>query len=553
VALAPLTLPGSARADVGDVAASSAVRLFVARATESQPGFALTPENASAVAEICRRLDGIPLAIELAAARLRLLTPAALVDRLENRLDLPGAQVDLPERQRTLRATVDWSYRLLGERERALLGRLSVFAGGWTVETAEALGADGDVLATLSSLVDSSLVTVDDTASAGPRFRMLGVVRDYAAERLAAGGDRDAAWTRLLDVVADFVERADAGLRTSYRAWAARIDDELDNIRAAWGRATEAGDAPTAFRIAAPLAYYYWSRNLLVEGLPLLERLSALPSVDQLDAPARGRLCWARGTAKIVVGQAAAARPLLEEALRVGRELEDAELVSRAMTSLSYLVEGDEIVPVRTALEEGAAHFRRSGDRVNEAYGLQALGQLVMRSGDLDAAAAVFDRCRVIAEEMDNDHLQAVALHQSGFTALLQGEPERARGLFEASVAANAHLLDQEGLAVCLDGFAAVAGAERRFVEAARLHSAAARLRAGLGISLWRVLQPIHDEGTAAARAALGDPRFEQERRAGAAMGASEALAYAREAVAGHTVAPRGAADGIDDPRVSRP
>ena len=244
--LRPLAVPeqdGDIRPQ--EAAVSPAVQLFLARAAEARPDFALTAENAAAVAEICRRLDGVPLAIELVAARTRVLPPAVLLERLGGRLDLGGDYADLPERQRTLRSTVDWSYRLLDAGERALLAWLSVFVGGWTVQAAEAVGAGTepgrshpDVMTTLSSLVDKSLVTVEDGGSAGPRFRMLGAVAEYAAERLDERGEREAAADRLVVFVGHLVEEAADGMRTAHRPWAARIDDELGNVRVAWRHTT---------------------------------------------------------------------------------------------------------------------------------------------------------------------------------------------------------------------------------------------------------------------------------------------------------------------------
>ncbi|MGY1663374.1 ATP-binding protein [Geodermatophilus sp. SYSU D00705] len=546
--LAPLAVPtaeDSTRAS--GVADSPAVQLFVARAVEVDPRFVLTAENAGDVGEICRRLDGIPLAIELAAARVRMLPPSALRDRLGQRLDLDSGLVDLPERQRTLRSTLDWSYRLLDPPERLLLTRLSVFPGGWTLRAAEAMaGTDGgssgpaDVVTLVSSLVDKSLVTADDGASAAPRFRMLGVIRQYAEERLDERSERKAALDRMAEVVMSFVREVGAGLTTGFHRWAPLVDDELDNVRLAWRHAVEVDDAQTAYAIATPLAYYFWARSLIPEVLELADAMAALPSASRLDPAARGRLLWARATSFYSMGRPEGAGAMLAEALRMAEDAGDEELGIRARVSLSYLATEAEIPPLRTELEAGVAWFRRRGELMGAAYTLSALGQLIMRSGEVAGVAAVYEECLRLGEQIDNDHLQTLALHQLGFDALLRGQPDRARVMFDRSLAANEGLLDQEGVSYCLDGLAVVARMEGRMGTAARLHAAAERIRGSLGVSSWPVLRPFHDDGVAAVRSALGVDRFEREWRAGLQLRPADALAHARQ----HRPDVRAAQDG---------
>lgn len=535
--LAPLAVPTPDDSTLASgVADSPAVQLFVARAVEVNPGFVLTAENAADVGEICRRLDGIPLAIELAAARVRMLPPSALRDRLGQRLDLDSGLVDLPERQRTLRSTLDWSYRLLDPPERLLLTRLSVFPGGWTLRAAEAMAAtDGgtsgtsDVVTLVSSLVDKSLVSPDDGASAGPRFRMLGVIRQYAEERLDELSERKAALDRMTEVITAFVQEVGAGLRTGFHRGAALVDDELDNIRLAWRHAVEIDDAETAYAIATPLAYYFWARSLMQEAVELADAVAALPSASRLDPAARGRLLWGRATSFFSMGRPEGADAMLTEALSMAEVAGDEELAIRARVSLSYLATEAEIPRLRTALEDGVAWYRRRGELMGAAYTLSALGQLLMQSGEVADVAAVYQECLRLGEQIDNEHLQTLALHQLGFDALLHGQPDRARAMFDSSLAANEGLLDQEGVSYCLDGFAVVARMEGGMGKAARLHAAAGRLRGSLGISAWPVLRQFHDEGVAAVRSALGVDQFEGEWAAGLQMRPAEALAHARQ------------------------
>jgi tetratricopeptide (TPR) repeat protein len=432
---------------------------------------------------------------------------------------------------------MDWSYQLLDADERALLARLSVFAGGWTIEAAEAMGIGPepdqqhpvDVLTTLSSLVNKSLVMVDDGGSAGPRFRMLGAVAEYAAERLDDRGQRVAALDRLVEVVGRLVEDAADGMRTAHRPWAARLDDELSNVRAAWRHTIARDRAEIAYRIFIRLAYYFWSRSLLPELVAVVNELVALPSASRLDEAAHGRLLWGQAITNLAVGRVDGVRPMLEEALRIGDRLGDLDLVVRVSTGLSYLAGVHDAPEARQTLEKSVTQLRLSGDLANTAYTLATLAQLARRSGDVERATALYEECLGLAEQVDNEHLQTLVLHQLGFTALLEGKPTRAREYFQASVAANLNLLDQEGLAYCLDGFAAVAQADGNPQAAVRLHAAAAHRRDVIGISTWPELQPLLDEWVDAARSALEKPRFEQEWAAGTRMRSVDVLAYAQD------------------------
>ena len=521
-----LRVRGEVEWPLGALGADSAAQLFLARAPEVD----LTADNAARIAEICRRLDGIPLAIEFAAGWVRVLGLSALLERLAGRLDLGGRLSDVPERQRTLRSTLDWSHELLGDEERALLAWLSVFAGGWTIAAAEAVGAasatplTSDALTTLSSLVDKSLVTVDVASGSGPRFRFLGVVAEYAAEKLDERGERGPAADVLLGSVVALSHAAAAGLGTSYRSWARRLDDELENVRAAWRHALASDQALPAYTIAINLAYYLWSRSLLPELLVVLDQLVALPSSARLDDAARGRLLWGRAITRIEVGQLDGVGELLEQAVRVGEDLGDVDLQVRALTALSYAAGDEDLEAVRAALAAGVEHLRRGRDGLNTAYALVALAQAFLRSGDPTAAASACEDGLFLARGMDNNHLEVVTLHLLGFATLLRGELTAAGTQFDASIAANENLTDQEGLAYCLDGLAAVTLAEGDARAAARLLGAAARLRDVLGISAWPALRPIIEATTAAVRSALGPDLFREQHQAGAALRPAEAV-----------------------------
>ena len=320
VTLAPLAIPSaSQQADAETIGRSAAVRLLVARARQVRPDFAVTADNAAAVAELCRRLDGIPLALELAAAQLRLLTPATLLRRLGTRLDrsldLAASTVDTPGRQRTLRATIQWSYSLLGQAERALLARLSVFTGSWTVEAADAVGAaegDLDAVDTLASLLAQSLILIDESDPAEPCFRMLNTIRVFAAEQLADRGEADATVIRLNGYLLRLVESVrDALPGPDHRAVGERLDRERDDIRSAIDWALRTDDADTVGRLLASLFIYWWSRGLLSMTHELAEQAAALPSAASLPPASTAFLLSARGMSLLMIGRAAEAEPLL--------------------------------------------------------------------------------------------------------------------------------------------------------------------------------------------------------------------------------------------------
>jgi predicted ATPase len=295
--------PPAATAAAAQLLASPAVRLFAARAQAALPEFALTPENVAAVAAICRRLDGLPLAIELAAARAKLFSPAALLARLEGGLGiLAGGARDLPARQRTMRDAIAWSHDLLAPGERVLFRRLAPFAGGWTLDAAEAVACargDGqpdcgvpDALDGLASLADQSLIQVERDRDGEPWFSLLETVREHARERLEASGEADAARRRHAAYYLALAGRAGPALQgREQRAWVERLGRELGNVRAALRSFLADGDAEGALRLGILLGLYWWLAGLLTEGRELLG--AALAADRGGDAPSRtAALVW---------------------------------------------------------------------------------------------------------------------------------------------------------------------------------------------------------------------------------------------------------------------
>ena len=319
----PLDLPG------GDapLADAPAVRLFLQRAQAVKPSFALDDENAEAVAAICHRLDGLPLALELAAARVKMLSPQAILSRLEKRLDLlTGGAEDLPERQRTLRDAIEWSYNLLEPSEQTLLARLGVFAGGCSLEIADAVAGEGMALGesfeALASLVDKSLVRQRDGAEGEPRFGLLETIREYALERLEQGGELDELRRRHALRFLELVEAAEPELsRANQALWLDRLDEENDNIRAAVSWAVGAGETELALRLAGALVRFWSTRGLMREGRARLAE--ALVAPGSVEPGTLAKAYFAAGYAAVGEGDFLAARSDFERSLEHAREAAD--------------------------------------------------------------------------------------------------------------------------------------------------------------------------------------------------------------------------------------
>lgn len=565
--LAPLPTPADG-AGVVEVADSDAVRLFIARMQEVRPGSMLTADNAAAIAAIVSRLDGIPLAIELAAAQTRVLSPEALLPWLDSRLDFQAGFVDLPDRQRTLRATIDWSYHLLSPREQALLASLSVFPAGWRLEAAQAVasrqtgdewedggggdrqGEAADVLTTLSALIAASLVIVDGEAAVDPRFRMLSTVREYAAERLAAGEQTAPTRRRMTTYLRDLVARLEPELygkdsRLAYE----RLDAELDNLRAALGWAVEADEAEDAASVLVALGLYWLARGLIPPMVALSDQVAALPSAVTMPAELDGWLLWQRGMGRIWLGRADEAKTLLSDFIARVPALSDDRLLPRAQIALALALPYDtEAAEARALLDAALSHSRRSQDKFGTTFALTYRGLMAMRDGDLAGATAMHTEALTVAEELEHDFLRARALNHLGLDALLSGDAAQARQHFTACV----ELLpsaDLETALYCLGGFAGVAARLGRPEDAARLLAAAQRARATAGIAIWSLLQPLANAVEKQIRQALEPRRFIELTAAGAGMTTAEALVYAISATGdGDQPLPAPARPGADRP-----
>ncbi|PYO39393.1 MAG: XRE family transcriptional regulator, partial [Gemmatimonadetes bacterium] len=513
---------------------SEAVRLFIERAGAARPDFELSERNAQAVAEVCVRLDGIPLAIELAAARVPVLTPEQLAARLDDRFRLlvGGSRSALP-RQQTLRATVDWSYDLLAEPERRLFDRLSVFAGGWSLEAAEAVGAgDGvdpsGVLDLLGRLVAKSLVVADPGPEGAMRYRLLETIRAYGREKLHEAGEEAALGQRHLDWCLALAERAEPELLgRNQAAWLDRLETEHDNLRAALRWCLESGDGETGLRLAGALGRFWFVRGYLSEGSRWFEQLFALPSTMTAE-DARAKALSAAGLLAAVRGDHERAGRFLEEALALWRELGDKHRIARSLNNLGGLAyQQGEYRTARCWYEEALALWREVGDQRGIANQVISLGVLARQEGDYQQAAQLCEGALALFEERGDQEGIALASMVLGAVAHNRGDTERAQALLKESLIVFSELGDKSNIAECLELLAGLASAQGQPIRAARLCGSAQALIESIGLTPAPADRYQYERNVAAVRASLGEAAFAAAWAEGRAMPLEQAIASA--------------------------
>jgi predicted ATPase/DNA-binding SARP family transcriptional activator len=500
----PLPVPAAAGV-FEELVGNDAVRLFAARAQAADPGFALTDSNVGNVAAVCRRLDGLPLAIELAAARVKVLTPVALERRLGQALELlvDGAR-DLPARQQTLRATLDWSYELLPEPERALLARLAVFTGGWTLEDAEAV-LGGATATGLASLVDSSLVRRGGSPEA-PRFGLLETIREYALERLRAEGEEDE-YRRLHAVhFVEVAERAWAAIREGGGAeaeWYGLLDVEQENLRSAGAWASEAGEVEVEVRLAVAQRWFWLVRGRLGEGHRAFARaVAATGGKPALHAAALA----GTATFSVRLGAFEEAKALFERALALYRELDDLDEISRCIAELGGVAVAERDLERAAQLyTESISIFEQTGNKIRLAVALANLAAIAAEAGD-PAAAAEHGR-RAIALQRENGDADGlgVSLANLARVHLGRGEVADARVTLAESMEIAKRLGYQLLLAYTLGAAAELAAREGRPAGAARLIGASAALFEAISMPMPDVERDEQGRTLAAIRPVLGD------------------------------------------------
>jgi predicted ATPase/DNA-binding XRE family transcriptional regulator len=565
----PLRLPPAGdRPSPEELGRYEGIRLFMQRAQAANSRFTISTENAPAVIEICRQLDGLPLAIELAAACAKVLAPEAVLARLGNRLSLltSGAR-DLPDRQRTLRATLNWSYDLLSDTERLLFARLAVFAGGWTLEAAEAVCAVGDeavVLEHMSALVDKSLVQQRTIHRHEPRFTMLETVREYALERLEQSGElgslrrRQAAYFLKL---AEEEERASRGPLQG--VWLDRLEMEHDNLRAAlsWSL-TSKGDAEMGLKLTGALSHFWYVREHHSEARMWLQRALERPSGD---TAARAKVLVGAGRLAWFQGELRRGNALLEESLALYGDLGDDAGAAFTLLVLGRIAvsQGDRERGA-TLAEKGLASFRQQKNKWGIARALIVLGDAALFEGQVDRATTNFQRSLDLSRDLEDSegvalsllylgraaHMRAETtrsatllkeslvvfkesgdlrgiaevLLELGRVARAQGDSMRALALCRESLVLSQKLDNKAYIAFCLTALAGVIQSTGDSARAARLFGVAQVLLESIGAVLDPRGRLEYDNDLAAARLQLGTVAFAREWQEGRMMKGDRAV-----------------------------
>ena len=586
VAVPPLQLPDPRHLPALErLSQYEAVRLFIERARAAKADFAITNANAPAVAEICVRLDGLPLAIELAAARIRLLSPQELLPRLSSRLKLlTGGRRDLPARQQTLRGAIEWSYDLLDAGEQQLFARLAVFTGGRTLEAVEAVcNADGDlavdVLDGVASLVDKSLLRQEEGQAGESRFVMLETIHEYARERLQASGDEAAVRRRHAAYFLRLAETAEPALAGPDQvAWLHRLETEHANLRGAleWALGVEGSqgiDVELGMRLAGRMGEFWSRHGYLSEGWQWLARASERgQGMPALPAAVRARVLYWLGWHTGRLGDIGASRKPYEQSLALFREVRDKQGIAKALSGLGEaLLWLEDTVTGRALLDESLALFRELGDKRGIASAFHLLGSAASREGDFTTARARLEESLALFRGLGNSGNVAGLLNDLGWLLLVRGDAQTARSLLEDSVAliretghtqsiaTNQHTLamavllhgddaratallrdsvkllweagSRFGLADCLEGLAFVAALRQpdSARRVGRLLGAAAALHDALGVPVPSAERAFYDRWLVPARARLDAAAWETAWTEGRAMTLEQAVAYALE------------------------
>jgi predicted ATPase/DNA-binding SARP family transcriptional activator len=478
---APLHVAAEREYAVPPLAEDEAAELFVTRAQAANPSFVLTEQNAAAVAELCVRLDGLPLAIELAAARSKLLPPVALLARLGNRLELlTGGRRDAPRHQQTLRMTLDWSYDLLDSDAQRLFAQLGVFAGGCTLASAESVcRVEGSVLEGLAALVDESLVTQRESDE--PRFSLLQLVRDYALERLSASADSSETRRRHLEHFVALADEAEVGLAGNDQArWLARIEGEHDNLRAALAYAMETDDSSSALRLVVGVRRFWQIHGYLAEGRQSLE--SALAVTEGVPSELRANGFNMAGILAGEQGDFGAARVSFTAAAEEARAVGAMRALSSAIVNLGNLAFfGGDADAARDLYKESIDHFASLGDLRGQALAKVNIGIMSLTEGDPGEAVAWLTAARDLAREV-GDELEVGHATRSLAAAMIElGEAAEATRLLAESLGIVRELGDTHGIGDCLEIFAGLAATTGEAARAATLFGASDVVRTSIG------------------------------------------------------------------------
>ena len=570
----PLSVPERGRAPASEqLEGYESIRLFVERARGHDPSFSLNPQKGRAVVDICRTLEGIPLAVELAAARVGTLTLERISERLENSLELltRGGRTAAP-RQRTLRGTLDWSYDLLSEPEMVLFRRLSVFAGGWTLQAAEAVGAgrgieEGEVLDLLSALVEKSLVIADPTAGGEARYQPLEPIRQYALKKLEDSGEVATVKQRHASFFLALAERAEPELRgPQTTAWLDRLETEHDNLRAALYWSLEGGDPALGLRLTAAMWMYWRTRGYLSEASRWLEETLAEDAAVDPAARAgalrglgyvlreqndfrRSAACFeealalyeALGNEQRVAdclaslgwvaqfqGDAARVTTLFERSLATARGSGNQAVVPSVLSGMAFIArEGGDFGRAQKLWGEALAVARERGDLFEAATILKNMGYTELARDDHERSTALIEEALVLGRRIGNKHMETDCLMILGIAAALRGDPQHAKAQLQEGLVFYVELGLKADTAESLEGLAETAGALGEYARAARLWGAAERLRENFAVSWTLAERMLYEPRLAAARTRLGAAEWEEAFAEGKAMTTREAVEYA--------------------------
>ena len=513
-----------------------AMRLFIERACAAQPNFAPTEEETLDLAQVVHKLDGMPLAIELAAPRVKVLSIEQIAARLDDCFNLltAGGRTQLPRHQ-TLRATIDWSYDLLSKKERMLLCRLSVFSGGWTLEAAELVCTGAgierkEILDLLTHLVDKSLVTVAERESgAQRRYRLLETVRQYGHDRLVESGNLAAVEERHAAFFLKLAEEIEPKINTAARAsWLATLDTEHDNLRAALTWAAAAGEVDTVLRLCGSLFWFWLHRGYWSEGRSWLEGALAQSTVSS-QMRARAKALHGEGLLAWTMGDHAMARSRLEESMAIFRELRDDIGLAHVLHFLALEIFGQGLQEeARKLAEESVAKFRQHGtDKFGLAVALASLGIVALGQADYAPSREHLEESVRLCREINDNWALSLPLRNLGAVELRLGEYDRAILFLRESLVVQREQKEKWFVSRSLETLAEVVAQQGDLIRAARLFGAAEALREAVGASVLPVYKHDYDRGVATVRAGLTEERVNSAWLEGRNMVLEQAVAYA--------------------------
>ncbi len=530
-AVSPLALPDPKHLpDTVALSQYEAVALFIARAQAVKPEFQVSNANAPAVAEICVRLDGLPLAIELAAARIKLFPPRALLARLSQGLQLlTGGAQDAPARQQTLRNTLEWSYQLLDTQEQRLFQRLSVFVGNWTLEAVEVVCAEegaetSDVLSVLTQLVNKSLVIVEEQDGEA-RFRLLETIRHYAHEKLCEADQVERMYKRHWEWCLRLAEEAKPKLLGMEQGvWLNRLETEHDNLRAALGRSLSAGEGEIAARLAGALWRFWLAHGHFSEGRKYLEAIFAHSS--SLSASAKSEVLYGAGELARLQGDYEQAHALYAQRLTLHRNLGDNEGIADTLNYLGWMAvfQGDPEQAIKL-LEESLALYRELGKEQGVASSLQGLAMAAAFQREYRRAATLSEESLIIRRQLHDRSNLILSLSCLALATTFLGDLKRAMQACQEALALSEVLGYKSGLAYGLEALAGSVGAQGQAERAATLFGAAEALRDAIGTPLPPGLRVIYERVLVTVRAQLGEKPFATAWAQGRAMSPEQALA----------------------------